>query len=158
MVLYPISAYAQEIAFRTFFFHRYAVLFPRPATRVIASGLIFGWAHVAVNNVTGILLATTAGLAIAVTYERRRSTLLVTLEHALYGDLAFTAGLGALFYSKARWFAGFGRPGWTRTAGCRSTPGELASLFKRAEAANRRRHQEAVALAENALHVVAVRI
>jgi hypothetical protein len=108
MLLYPISAYAQELAFRTFFFHRYAALFPRPATRVLASGLIFGWAHVAVNNVAGIVLATAAGLAIAATYERWRSTLLVTIEHALYGDLAFTAGLGALFYSKARWVAGLG--------------------------------------------------
>jgi len=106
MLLYPLSAYAQELAFRTFFFHRYATLFTRPAARVLASGLIFGWAHVAVNNGAGILLATAAGLAMAATYERSRSTLLVTIEHALYGDLAFTAGLGALFYSKARWVAG----------------------------------------------------
>jgi membrane protease YdiL (CAAX protease family) len=106
MLLYPISAYAQEVVCRTFFFHRYAALFDRRATRVLASGLIFGWAHVAVNSVAGILLATAAGLAIASTYERTRSTLLVTIEHALYGDLAFTAGLGALFYSKVRWVAG----------------------------------------------------
>ena len=107
MVLYPVlSVVPQELVFRTFFFHRYATLFTRPAARVLASGLIFGWAHVAVNNGAGILLATAAGLAMAATYERSRSTLLVTIEHALYGDLAFTAGLGALFYSKARWVAG----------------------------------------------------
>jgi membrane protease YdiL (CAAX protease family) len=108
MVLYPISAYAQEIICRTFFFHRYQSLFARPSTRALASGLIFGWAHVAVNSVAGILLATAAGLAIASTYERSRSTLLVSIEHALYGDLAFTTGLGALFYSKVRWVAGLG--------------------------------------------------
>jgi membrane protease YdiL (CAAX protease family) len=108
LVLYPISAYAQELAFRTFLFHRYTALFSTPAARVFASGLIFGWAHVTVNSVAGIVLATAAGLALASTYERTRSTLLVAVEHALYGDLAFAAGLGALFYSKARWFSGFG--------------------------------------------------
>src|SRR5579863_7233479 len=43
MVLYPISAYAQEIVCRTFFFHRYGALFDRPRARVLASGLAFGW-------------------------------------------------------------------------------------------------------------------
>ncbi len=104
MVLYPISAYAQEIVCRTFFFHRYGDLFDRPAARVLASGLAFGWAHVAVNNVAALVLATAAGLVFASTYERWRSTLLVGLEHALYGDLAFSAGLGGLFYASARWF------------------------------------------------------
>jgi membrane protease YdiL (CAAX protease family) len=104
MVLYPISAYAQEIACRTFFFHRYGQLFARPAARVLASGVIFGWAHVAVNNLLAVALATVAGIVFAATYERWRSTLLVSIEHALYGDFAFTAGLGALFYAPhARW-------------------------------------------------------
>ncbi|HVM63558.1 MAG TPA: CPBP family intramembrane glutamic endopeptidase [Acidimicrobiales bacterium] len=104
MVLYPISAYAQELVCRTFFFHRYGALFDRPVARVLASGLAFGWAHVAVNNVPALVLATAAGLVFASTYERWRSTLLVGLEHALYGDLAFSAGLGSLFYASARWF------------------------------------------------------
>jgi uncharacterized protein len=104
MVLYPISAYAQEIVCRTFFFHRYGALFETPRARVLASGLAFGWAHVAVNNVTALVLATAAGLVFASTYERWRSTLLVSLEHAVYGDIAFSAGLGSLFYASARWF------------------------------------------------------
>ncbi|HLK90086.1 MAG TPA: CPBP family glutamic-type intramembrane protease [Polyangia bacterium] len=109
MVLYPISAYAQEIVCRTLFFHRYAQLFPRPAARVVASGVVFGWAHVAVNNLAALGLATAAGIIFAATYERWRSTLLVSLEHALYGDFAFTAGLGALFYSHVRWVTWGGR-------------------------------------------------
>jgi len=103
MVLYPISAYAQEIMFRTFFFHRYASLLRGPRARVLASGLLFGWAHVAVNNLAAVALASVGGLLFAWTYERSRSTLLVTLEHALYGDFVFTVGLGPLFYSAARW-------------------------------------------------------
>jgi len=104
MILYPISAYAQEVAYRTFFFHRYARLFSRPVTRIGASGLVFGWAHVAVNSFAAVFLATIAGLLFAWTYERWRSTLLVSLEHALYGDFVFTVGLGHLFYSSARWW------------------------------------------------------
>jgi membrane protease YdiL (CAAX protease family) len=104
MILYPISAYAQELVCRTFFFHRYGHLFERPAARVLASAVVFGWAHIAVNNLLAVLLATAAGLVFASTYERWRSTLLVGVEHALYGDLAFSAGLGSLFYASARWF------------------------------------------------------
>jgi membrane protease YdiL (CAAX protease family) len=103
MVLYPISAWAQEIAYRTFFFHRYGALFQRPAARVAASGLLFGWGHIAVNNLLAVGLASVAGFLFAWTYERSRSTLLVTLEHALYGDFVFSVGLGSLFYSTSRW-------------------------------------------------------
>jgi membrane protease YdiL (CAAX protease family) len=103
MVVYPISAWAQEIAYRPFFFHRYGSLFRRPATRVLASGLLFGWGHIAVNNLLAVVLASAAGCLFAWTYERSRSTLLVTLEHALYGDFVFSVGLGSLFYSTARW-------------------------------------------------------
>jgi membrane protease YdiL (CAAX protease family) len=103
MVVYPISAWAQEIVYRPFFFHRYGALFRRPAARVAASGLLFGWGHIAVNNLLAIVLASAAGVLFAWTYERSRSTLLVTLEHALYGDFVFSVGLGSLFYSTARW-------------------------------------------------------
>lgn len=103
MVLYPLSAYAQELVFRPFFFHRYGGLFSTPRRRVLASGLVFGWAHIVVNNVLAMALASIAGLLFASTYERSRSTILVSVEHALYGDLAFTIGLGSVFYSTARW-------------------------------------------------------
>jgi membrane protease YdiL (CAAX protease family) len=104
MVLYPLSAWAQEMVFRTFFFHRYGGLFSTARGRVLASGLIFGWAHIVVNNFYAVPLAAIAGVLFASTYERTRSTLLVSLEHALYGDFLFSVGLGSLFYSTARWF------------------------------------------------------
>jgi membrane protease YdiL (CAAX protease family) len=103
MVLYPLSAWAQEMIFRTFFFHRYGGLFATARGRVLASGLIFGWAHIVVNNLLAVPLAAIAGILFASTYERSRSTLLVSLEHALYGDFLFSVGLGSLFYSTARW-------------------------------------------------------
>jgi len=103
MVLYPLSAYAQELVYRPFFFHRYGHLFSTARRRILASGLLFGWAHVMVNNVLAIGLASIGGILFASTYERSRSTILVSLEHAVYGDLAFTIGLGGVFYSTARW-------------------------------------------------------
>ena len=105
MVIYPISAYAQEIVFRTFFFHRYADLLRWPGVTVVASGLVFGWAHIVVNNLAAVGLSALAGLLFASTYHRSRSTLLVSIEHALYGDFVFTVGLGSLFYSPERWLA-----------------------------------------------------
>jgi len=103
MVLYPLSAYAQELVYRPFFFHRYGRLFASPRQAIVASGLLFGWAHIMVNNVLAIGLASIAGLLFASTYARSRSTMLVSLEHALYGDIAFTIGLGSVFYSGTRW-------------------------------------------------------
>jgi hypothetical protein len=103
MVLYPLSAYAQEVVFRPFFFRRYGALFATGRRRILASGLAFGWAHIVVNNGLAMVLASIAGILFASTYERSRSTMLVSLEHALYGDIAFTIGLGSVFYSTVRW-------------------------------------------------------
>ena len=110
MLLYPpISAYSQEIMFRTLFFHRYAGLLRRPAACVLASGLLFGWAHIVVHNLSAIFLDAIGGLLFAATYERRRSTLLVSLEHGLYGNFIFTIGLGGLFYNVHRALAAISR-------------------------------------------------
>jgi hypothetical protein len=103
MFLYPVSAFAQELFCRTFFFHRYGALFRSARGRVLVNAALFGWAHVAVDNVVAVFLAAAVGLIFATSYERSRSTLLVSLEHALYGNLVFSLGLGSLFYSAVRW-------------------------------------------------------
>jgi membrane protease YdiL (CAAX protease family) len=106
MVLYPLSAWAQEIVYRPFFYHRYGALFASSWGRALASAALFGWGHVSVNNVLAVVLTALVGVLFASTYDRTRSTLLVSLEHALYGDFVFTVGLGSVFYNAtARWFA-----------------------------------------------------
>jgi hypothetical protein len=55
-----------------------------------------------VHDGAAIAFATLGGLMFAATYERRRSTLLVSIEHGLYGDFIFTVGLGGLFYDVQR--------------------------------------------------------
>ncbi|HXI57826.1 MAG TPA: CPBP family intramembrane glutamic endopeptidase [Polyangia bacterium] len=103
IVLYPIlSAFPQELMYRTFFFHRYGGLFSRPATLMVTNALLFGWSHIIVHNAIAMLLATVGGLLFAHTYQRSRSTALVTLEHALYGDFVFVVGVGGMFVNGVR--------------------------------------------------------
>lgn len=99
---YPLfSVYPQELIFRAFFFHRYRPVLSSPAARVVASALLFGWAHVLFGNWTAPLLSTTGGFLFAWTYHRTGSLRLVAIEHALWGGWIFTVGLGRYFYSGA---------------------------------------------------------
>ncbi len=100
MLLYPLlSAWPQEVIFRAFFLHRYRHLLG--AAVLVASALAFAWAHVLFRNWLAVVLTLPAGLLFASTYRRHRSLACSTLEHALWGDLVFTVGLGRYFYSGA---------------------------------------------------------
>ena len=102
-LLYPLlSVYPQEIMFRTFFFHRYSDLFRRPSVAIAVNAVLFGWAHVIVHNTMAMLLTTVGGLLFASSYARSRSTLLVAVEHALYGDFVFSVGIGGMFVNGVR--------------------------------------------------------
>jgi len=102
MVLYPLwSVYPQELLFRQWFFKRYALLFGDYKWLVLTSAVFFGWAHVVMQNGLAIGLSLAAGCLFAQTYRRTRSLALVCLEHALYGDLVFTIGLGSFFFHGA---------------------------------------------------------
>lgn len=101
MLLYPLlSVLPQEIAYRTFFFHRYGPLFrrQRPAM-IVVNGLLFGFAHLLFGNwlaVTGTVLT---GMLFAYRYDTTRSLWAVWLEHTLWGWLVFTVGLGSYFFT-----------------------------------------------------------
>lgn len=102
-LLYPaLSALPQEIMYRTFFFHRYRPLFANRWAFIAVNGILFGWSHIIVHNLTAIVLATVGGVLFAHSYERTRSTALVTVEHALYGDAVFTVGIGGMFVNGVR--------------------------------------------------------
>lgn len=99
MVLYPVvSVWPQEVLYRAFFFHRYACILRRPWARVLGSALAFGFMHVLFLNAVAPLLTFFGGLLFAWTYERSRSTLACSIEHAVYGCWVFTVGLGVYFY------------------------------------------------------------
>jgi len=98
MVLYPVlSVVPQELVFRTFFFHRYGRLFGGPWVVTAASAVAFSWAHVVLLNGVAVGLTLLGGWLFARTYLRTRSLVATAVEHAVYGCLLFTVGLG-------RWF------------------------------------------------------
>jgi len=108
MAFYPmISVTTQELVYRVFFFHRYAgamngaswlaigvnaALFATMHAIIFASrGSSFHWEAVTISFIGGLIFA--------YRYTRTRSFLAVWLEHALYGDLIFTVGLGRFFFT-----------------------------------------------------------
>lgn len=102
MLGYPIvSVYAQEIAFRTLYFHRYAPLFRSTRLMLAVNAVLFGWAHVIMLNGYAVGFSIAGGLLFAWTYHRSRSTAAVCLEHALYGCFVFTIGWGSFFFGGA---------------------------------------------------------
>ncbi len=99
LALYPLlSAWPQELLYRTWFFHRYAPLFPGPRALVAASGVAFALLHLVYPNLVAPLLSLPAGLILAWRYQRHGRLGPVWVEHAAYGLLLFSLGLGDFFY------------------------------------------------------------
>jgi membrane protease YdiL (CAAX protease family) len=102
MLLYPLlSVCPQELLFRTFFFHRYRPLFGERWLMITTSALAFGMAHLFFANPVAPIMSAIGGGLFAWTYARSESTLQAVIEHALWGDLIFTIGLGWYFYGGA---------------------------------------------------------
>ena len=98
-ILYPIlSAVPQEFVFCSFLFRRYEGWFGRGIGMILASTVIFAYAHVLFINWVAPILSFLAGLIFAHTYARTRSLALVSIEHGLYGNALFFWGLGWYFY------------------------------------------------------------
>ncbi|MBD3239207.1 MAG: CPBP family intramembrane metalloprotease [Chitinivibrionales bacterium] len=99
MLLYPLlSALPQELVYRTFFFHRYRGLFRRDVLTAGASAVAFAFLHVMYDNMIAVGLTLIGGALFSWTYTRTRSLWAATAEHALYGCIVFTVGLGYYFY------------------------------------------------------------
>jgi hypothetical protein len=100
LVLYPlISALPQEYIFCRFFFARYKPFFGEGIKMIVASAIIFAFAHVLFINPVAPTLSLLGGLIFAHTYWKTKSLALVTIEHGLYGNVIFLIGLGYYFYS-----------------------------------------------------------
>ncbi len=98
LLAYPLlSVYPQELFYRAFFVRRYRHLFPRKELLFLASALVFAWMHLIFRNPFAVVLTLVGGVFFTHTYIRTRSLRLVCLEHALYGNLIFTIGLGEFF-------------------------------------------------------------
>jgi membrane protease YdiL (CAAX protease family) len=100
MIVYPVlSVVPQEIVFRVFFFHRYGPLFAHERVSVMINAALFAFAHIIFRNWVAVIVSFVAGLVWAMTYLGSRSLLVVSIEHALYGNFAFTLGIGYYFYA-----------------------------------------------------------
>jgi membrane protease YdiL (CAAX protease family) len=99
MIAYPLlSVYPQEVIYRAFLFHRYRHVFPTAPGRLCISALAFALVHIVFHNNVALVLSLAGGFLFALTYHRTRSLAVVWLEHALYGCLIFTVGLGTRFF------------------------------------------------------------
>ncbi|MEN0021114.1 MAG: CPBP family intramembrane glutamic endopeptidase [Planctomycetota bacterium] len=102
MLLYPwLSAFPQEITHRAFFFHRYRCILPGRWQMILVNALVFCLLHVVFWNWIALGLTLVGGVLFAYTYDRTRSTLAATIEHALYGNTMFTVGLGSFLFAGA---------------------------------------------------------
>jgi len=100
MLAYPIlSAWPQEVIFRSLFFERYGVLFPSTTMLLIANGAAFGFGHLFYMNWITITMTAVGGAIMGWAYLRHRSMTFAWVLHMLAGQLVFTIGLGQFFYS-----------------------------------------------------------
>ncbi len=91
-----LSVWPQEIIYRTFFFARYERLFQNKKLFLFINAIIFSLAHIFFKNTLVIVLTFIGGLLFAFTYLKTRSTLMISIEHALYGNWLFTVGMGEM--------------------------------------------------------------
>lgn len=102
MVAYPlVSAFPQEVIFRSLFFERYQRLFPTEWTAIVANGFVFGFGHLFYDNWITIAMTGVGGAIMGWAYLRHRSVGLAWVLHALAGQIIFTTGLGVYFYHGA---------------------------------------------------------
>ena len=108
MVFYPlISVTTQELFYRVLYFHRYASAFGNAKWLAIAvnaaffammHGILFAYRSTPFHW-EAVAISFAGGLIFARRFAATRSFLAVALEHALYGDLIFTIGLGRFFFT-----------------------------------------------------------
>jgi membrane protease YdiL (CAAX protease family) len=88
------SVYPQELLYRTFFFKRYKILFKNEYVFIFINALLFSLAHLFFKNTLVLVLTFVGGVLFAFTFKKTKSTLLVSIEHSIYGCWLFTVGMG----------------------------------------------------------------
>lgn len=100
-LLYPIlSALPQELIFRPLFFHRFGSLFPDPHRAVVVNAFVFSFAHLMYWSIVVAVLTFVGGWIFARAYLIRGFPSAWIL-HGIAGNVLFTVGMGAYFWSGA---------------------------------------------------------
>jgi len=90
------SVLPQELLYRDFFFKRYEDLFEDKYYLIWINLLTFPLAHLFFHNYFVLLVTFIGGIFFTITYYKSRSVMLVSIEHALYGNWLFTIGMGEM--------------------------------------------------------------
>jgi uncharacterized protein len=90
------SVYPQELIYRTFFFIRYEGLFKNTNQFLFLNAIVFSLGHIFFKNTLVLILTLLGGLLFAITFKKTKSTILVSIEHAIYGCWLFTVGMGEM--------------------------------------------------------------
>ena len=99
MGFYPLlSVLPQSVLYRALFYERYARLFRTGVGADFAGALVFSLAHLVFANGWALALTLVGGWLINRTYRQTGSLPAAALEHAAYGQLAFTTGWGRFLY------------------------------------------------------------
>jgi membrane protease YdiL (CAAX protease family) len=72
------------------------MLFQNEALFLFFNATLFSLAHLFFRNALVMFITFLGGLLFALTYKKTKSTLLVTIEHAIYGCWLFTVGMGEM--------------------------------------------------------------
>ena len=97
LLFYSIfSVFPQELIYRTFFFKRYKSIIKNEKVFIFMNAVLFSIAHLLFKNTLVLILTFIGGLLFAFSYKKTNSTLLVSIEHALFGCWLFTAGMGSM--------------------------------------------------------------
>jgi membrane protease YdiL (CAAX protease family) len=90
------SVYPQELIYRTFFFKRYKQLLKNNTLFIFINAILFSLGHLFFRSSLVLFLTFLGGLLFAITFRDTKSTLLVSIEHAIYGCWLFTVGMGGM--------------------------------------------------------------
>lgn len=98
-VFYPfLSAWPQELIYRSFMFQRYKSLFGQNFGMVAASSVAFAFLHIIYLNWIALASTLVAGYIFSINYKKTGYLAPAFVEHAVYGNLLFTIGLGMFFF------------------------------------------------------------
>lgn len=91
-----LSVWPQELIYRTFFYNRYESLIDNKWLFMFINAILFSLAHIFLQIFLVQLLTFLGGLLFSYTFEKTKSTTLVSIEHAIYGNWLFTVGMGEM--------------------------------------------------------------
>lgn len=99
LVFYSIwSVLPQEFIYRVYFYRRFGDIVNNRIWLHFINAFLFSFSHIIFRNWSVLILTFLASFIFSVSYTKSKSFLAVFIEHAVYGNLVFTLGLGNFFY------------------------------------------------------------